>query len=263
MLASDLAPSLVILTVIGTGALLAGITRLILPASRRLALGTTIVAAVVGAAIAWIPIDIGWISAGGWLRLALGIAGAVIAVAISTSVLLAYTRRRARGVVGATVADLAAAGEGDRVEFKSTARWNTRTSAKDPRMEDEVVVTVAGFMNATGGTLLLGVADDGAVHGLDDDYAVVPGRDRDGFELWLRTMLAERLGRAVTADVGVSFVEVDGLDVCRVDVAPAEGPVFVGSTGGARTADFYLRTGNSTRRLLTDEVLDYRARRWL
>jgi hypothetical protein len=117
-------------------------------------------------------------------------------------------------------------------------------------------------MNATGGTLLLGVADDGSVHGLADDYAVVPRGDRDGFELWLRTLLAERLGRAVTADIGVSFTAFDGRDVCRVDVAPASRPVFVGASGGARTADFHLRVGNTTRRLLTDEVLDYRARRW-
>jgi len=129
-------------------------------------------------------------------------------------------------------------------------------------MEDEVVVTVAGFMNATGGTLLLGVDDDGAIRGLADDYAVVPGHDRDGFELWLRTLLAERLGRTVTADVGVTFVEINGRDLARVDVAPADRPVFVGATGGARTADFHLRVGNATRRLLTDEVLEYRERRW-
>ena len=30
------------------------------------------------------------------------------------------------------------------------ARWNTRSGAKDPRMEDEVAITVAGFMNAGG-----------------------------------------------------------------------------------------------------------------
>jgi len=117
-------------------------------------------------------------------------------------------------------------------------------------------------MNGTGGTLLLGVADDGSVHGLVDDYAVVPGRNRDGFELWLRTLLAERLGRAVTADIGVGFAAVDGRDVCRIDVAPSERPVFVGASGGARTADFHLRVGNSTRRLLTDEVLDNQARPW-
>ena len=47
-----------------------------------------------------------------------------------------------------------------------------------------------------------------------------------------------------------------------MDVAPASRPVFVGSAGGPKTADFHLRVGNSTRRLLTDEVLDYQARRW-
>jgi predicted HTH transcriptional regulator len=117
-------------------------------------------------------------------------------------------------------------------------------------------------MNATGGTLLVGVEDDGTIHGLDDDFAVVPGRNRDGFELWLRTLLAERLGRAETADAGVSFASIDGKDVCRIDVAPAASPVFVGATGGARTADFHLRVGNATRRLLTDEVLEYQRRRW-
>ena len=70
-------------------------------------------------------------------------------------------------------------------------------------METEVAIAVAGFMNAGGGTLLVGVDDDGRVLGLADDLTVMPGRDRDGFELWLRTMLAERLGRAITADVGV------------------------------------------------------------
>ena len=234
----DLSPSLVIFTVVATGAVLAGLTRLILPASRRLALSTTIVAAVIGAAVAWIPFDFLSHDASPWLRMATGIGGAIVAVAVSTSVLLAYKRRRARGVADATIADLMAAGEGDRVEFKSTARWNTRSGAKDPRMEDEVVVTVAGFMNATGGTLLLGIDDDGGVHGLADDYAVVPGRDRDGFELWLRTMLAERLGRAVTADIGVTFAEVDGRDVCRVDVAPATGPSSSGrpEARGPRTS---------------------------
>lgn len=258
----EVPPSLIIFTVIGTGALLALITRLLLRESRRLAWSTTIVAAVLGAAIAWLPLDLLAVSTTSVVRLGVGIVGAALAVGAATSFLLARERRRARGVVGATVAQLIAGGEGERVELKATARWNTKTGAKDARMEDEVLVTVAGFMNAGGGTLLIGVDDDGTIHGLADDYGVVPGRDRDGFELWLRTLLGERLGRAATADVGVSFEAIEGKDVCRVDVAPAPRPVFLGSSGGARTADFHLRVGNATRRLLTDEVLDYQARRW-
>lgn len=258
----DLSPSFVLLTVLAPGAVLAGVARLVLPSSRRLAWSTTIVFAVLGAALAWLPFDVLDLSAESWVRVAAGVAGAVVSVGVATTVLLARRPRRARGVAGATIADLVAAGEGERIEFKSTARWNTRTAAKDQRMEKEVAITVAGFMNAAGGTLLLGVDDEGGVLGLADDYAVVPGGDRDGLQLWLRTMLAERLGRAVTADVGVSFEVIDGKDVCRVDVAPADRPGFLGSAGGARTADFHLRVGNATRRLLTDEVLEYQTRRW-
>ncbi len=254
-----------LLALIATGFVLAAVTRAILPASRRLAWSTTIVAALIGAALALMLLDVLRLLGSDQdtlQRVIVGMAGAIVAVAVSTVVLLAYKRRRARGVPDASVEDLIAAGEGDRIEFKSTARWNIRTAAKDPRMEEEIALTVAGFMNATGGTLLIGVDDSGAIHGLDDDYAVVPRGDRDGFELWLRNMLADRLGRPVTADVGVTFATLEGRDICRVDVAPADRPVFVGGTGGNRAADFHLRVGNSTRKLLTDEVLEYRATRW-
>ena len=52
----ELAPSVIILTVLLTGAALAGISRLVLPSSRRLAWSTTIVFAVLGAALAWLPL---------------------------------------------------------------------------------------------------------------------------------------------------------------------------------------------------------------
>jgi uncharacterized membrane protein YeaQ/YmgE (transglycosylase-associated protein family) len=242
--------------------MLASISRILLPRSRRLAWSTTIVAAILGAAVAWLPVDLLAPGTSSIVRLLVGIGGAIVAVAVATGWLNARERRRARGAPTMSVTQLIAQGEGERIELKSTARWNTKRGAKDGRMEDEVVVTIAGFMNAGGGTLLLGVEDDGTVHGLADDYAVVPGGNRDGFELWLRTLLAERLGRAVTANVGVGFEAVDGKDVCRVDVAPAAAPVFVSSAGGARTADFHLRTGNATRLLLTDETLEYTRRRW-
>jgi len=258
----DLPPSLVVLAVLAEGVVLAAVSRLILPGSRRLAWGTVVVVAMLGAGLAWIPVDLFVATPTGIVRLVVGLVGALAAVAIASAILVARARLAARGSPEATVGELIAAGEGERMEFKSTARWNTKSGARDVRMEDEVAVTVAAFMNASGGTLLLGVDDDGTVRGLAEDLAMAPGRNRDGLELWLRSMLAERLGRAVTADVGVAFETVDGLDVCRVDVAPADRPVFVGSTGGARTADFHLRVGNATRRLLTDEVLEYQRRRW-
>ncbi len=68
-----------------------------------------------------------------------------------------------------TLADLLAVGESQTVEFKSTARWNIYAGRADKKMEHVITKTVCGFLNAEGGTLLIGVGDDGAVVGLADD----------------------------------------------------------------------------------------------
>ena len=63
--------------------------------------------------------------------------------------------------------DLIADGESDTVEFKSTARWNIKAGQKGPEIEDAIVKSVAAFLNSGGGTLLIGVADDGSVGTLE------------------------------------------------------------------------------------------------
>ena len=46
-----------------------------------------------------------------------------------------------------------------------------------------IIKNVAAFMNTAGGTLLVGINDDGKVLGLDADYAVMKKPNTDGFEL--------------------------------------------------------------------------------
>jgi hypothetical protein len=163
-----------------------------------------------------------------------------------------------------SIRDLIAAGESARVEFKASARYNLHTAARDERVEHAIVKTIAGFLNsATGGTLLIGVDDDGAAVGLDNDYGLLKKKDRDGFELWLMDTLLRQLGKPSTVGVNVSFDDVDGHDVCRVDVVPASAPVFLRPSKGAKQAEFWLRFGNSTRQLETADVLEYQKTRWL
>jgi hypothetical protein len=68
-----------------------------------------------------------------------------------------------------SVSELIATGETGAIEFKATLRTNLHTGEKDPRMELAVLKSVAGFLNAKGGTLIIGVADDGAPVGLEKD----------------------------------------------------------------------------------------------
>ena len=63
-----------------------------------------------------------------------------------------------------------AAGESQTLEFKSSARWNVRAASPDKKLEHAITKTVCAFLNAEGGTLLIGVDDNGQVLGLEDDW---------------------------------------------------------------------------------------------
>ena len=64
-----------------------------------------------------------------------------------------------------TLEDLLALGESQTLELKATARWNVRAGRADKKMEHIIIKAVCGFLNAEGGTLLIGVDDDGSARG--------------------------------------------------------------------------------------------------
>lgn len=161
----------------------------------------------------------------------------------------------------ASAKELIAAGESADVEFKSTARYNTHTKQRDERMEQVIIKTIAAFANANGGTLLIGVADDGTSLGLDDDLKLMKAPDLDRYELWLRDCLETNCGVVAVTDVSIEFAKVDQRDVCVVRVPQSVRPVIV-SAGKDKHRTMYVRTGNSTRELEIDEALVYATKRW-
>lgn len=161
----------------------------------------------------------------------------------------------------ASLADLIAGGESTSVEFKQTARVNLTTKQSDKVIELMVVKSIAGFMNARGGTLLIGVGDGGDVFGIEKDIKTLGSKQSlDGFELWLTGLLDNMLGPTATANVVVTFEELAGGTVCRVDVRHGKKPTFV--RGGKGEADLYVRLNNSTRLLNTADALDYVSSHW-
>ena len=93
------------------------------------------------------------------------------------------------------IAALLAAGESATVEFKSSARWDLREQKKNPVLEQVILKTIAALLNTDGGTLLLGVADDGTVLGLEPDYQTLQKKNADGYELFLNDLLLGHYGR--------------------------------------------------------------------
>ena len=152
-------------------------------------------------------------------------------------------------------------GESAVVEFKSTARLNLYTEADDQAITWAVVKTIAAFMNTHGGTLLIGVDDQGRPVGIEADYPLVKGRDRDGWELYLTAAIKNTLGTIAATDLSVRFCEIDGRTVARLDVRPGAEPVFAARKGEARKV-FFARLNNSTEELSGPELLQYRQKQW-
>ena len=150
-------------------------------------------------------------------------------------------------------------GETNRVEFKVAACWNAAQRRKDDSMRDNVVQEVVAFLNSCeGGTVLIGVEDDGTVVGLGDDYKAANGQkqNRDGYSLFLLDILRNNLDSTGTPAYKISFGSIQEKDVCRIDVEPAAEPVYT------KHGDFYVREGNRKRRLSAQETVGYTKQRW-
>ena len=142
------------------------------------------------------------------------------------------------------VLQLVAHGEGKRLELKESLEWDTREARPNRELVRSVLKTVCGFLNTTGGTLLIGISDAGEVKGLKEDYQLCgKARNKDGFELRLRDLIEKHLEPQPYGLIEVTFVPFPEGDVCRVDVSPSSRPMWLDRK------ELYIREGNHTVRL--------------
>lgn len=163
-------------------------------------------------------------------------------------------------VAPVSLEDLIAEGESDELEFKATLRLDLKEGVVNKKLEEVIIKTVAAFANSQGGTVLIGVADDGEVLGLEPDYQSLGGVDRDKFELHLRNLLNQQFGTAfVTNKVVINFHEVGDKEVCQIETSPAKEPVIVTvkDKNGQSVEKFYARSGNSSQEIPLSEMNAY------
>ena len=150
-------------------------------------------------------------------------------------------------------------GESATAEFKSTFKWDIKESKPNKALEDVILKTLAGFMNGEGGSLIIGVADDGEILGLKADYNILKKKDRDGFEQAVMAAVATKLGTDACQYLQLVFHEVEGSDVCRVITGKSHRPIYIKEDNALK---FYLRTGVSTRELNVQEAVEFISTRW-
>ena len=105
------------------------------------------------------------------------------------------------------VSALVSRGEGEAVEFKSTLRVNLHTGKRDAQIEHAVVKTIAGFLNTHGGTLIVGVADDGTPVGVDGDGFA----NEDKMSQSFGNLISHRLPAKVWAHIHANFEDFESV----------------------------------------------------
>ena len=152
-------------------------------------------------------------------------------------------------------------GESDTIEFKSTLRYDLKTKAVSKIIQNQIIKSVAAFLNSNReGELLIGVSDQGDILGLDDDLQTFSTkRNLDGFELHLINLLKENFGSLVSSNVKITFPSVDSRSICRIKVKPSGRPVFIVIEGKEL---FFVRMGNSSHPLSPRDQSDYEKTRW-
>ena len=141
-------------------------------------------------------------------------------------------------------------GESNRVEFKSTLRWNLKTDRSEKVIEKAWLKSVAGFLNSDGGVLLVGVTDDGDIMGIEADNF----DNEDKYLLHINNRIQQHIGLEHAGFIGYQLVPVDNQKVLLVECQPSPSPVFLKIS---KEEEFYIRVGPGSRRLSTSEVVAY------
>jgi type I restriction enzyme R subunit len=147
-------------------------------------------------------------------------------------------------------------GESKTLEFKSTLRWSLKEDRRDDKgVTHAALKTIAAFLNTEGGDLLVGVADDGSIVGIEQDQL----EDDDKFMRHLAQVVRNGMGGRAGTCIDPKIQPVQGKTVCVVSCQRSPEPVFLKWKGIEATAegDFFVRSGPGTVKLATDSAKEY------
>jgi type I restriction enzyme R subunit len=151
--------------------------------------------------------------------------------------------------------------ESKTLEFKSTLRWNLKESRQDAlHVTYSVLKTIAAFLNTDGGDLLIGVADNKTLVGIEPDGF----ETEDEFLLHLSHVIGAALGDRAGTCVDAKIEVLDGKTVCLASCKRSPEPILMKWKGdeAAGPDHFYVRSGPQSVELDAGSRAKYIATRW-
>lgn len=164
-----------------------------------------------------------------------------------------------------SVAELIEQGENASLELKTTLRWDLKLNKINKKLEEVILKTIAAFSNGEGGTLIIGVNDEGEIEGLQHDYATLTNGDKDKFELHFRNLLNKEYGiDFATNNLKILFPEIEDKEICMVEIKAGLKPLYTTITdnNGNKTEKFYVRSGNSSQEVSLSEIAEFITKRF-
>jgi len=131
---------------------------------------------------------------------------------------------------------------------------------KEDKQDDRAVThavlkTVAAFLNTEGGDLLIGIADDRSIEGIEHDRLDNDDKLMRHLAQVVRNGLGDRAGTCIDPRMQI----VNGKSVCIVSCQRSPEPVFLKWKGleGTPEGDFFVRSGPGTVKLAPDSAKEF------
>jgi len=147
-------------------------------------------------------------------------------------------------------------GESSTLEFKQTLSWNVRANKKDIAMQIASLKQIVAFLNSSGGTLLIGVADDGSIPGVDLELEKLHKNSLDHFQTGFKNLLKDRIGEQFYPYFDVVIHNVDGAHVLLVNCRPSKTSCWL-INPETKQEEFYVRAPAATDKLEGRVLIDY------
>lgn len=141
-------------------------------------------------------------------------------------------------------------GESETLELKSTMRKNLKSGKNGKEIEIAWLKGVVGFMNTSGGILLIGVNDDGEILGIDADEF----ENEDKILLHFKNLLSQHIGLEFSNFINLIIDKIDGKTILVIECERAERPAFLHNKN---EESFYIRSGPASVNLSISKVIKY------
>ncbi len=141
-------------------------------------------------------------------------------------------------------------GENDKLEFKSTLRYNLFTKKIDKEITYSTLKTIAAFLNTEGGTLLIGVSDKGQIIGIEKDHF----ESSDKFLIHLYNHFKSSFGQIIASSIKTKVHKTDEGTICEVACPKSQEPVYLKYID---KEEFYIRSGPTTEKLQLSQLQKY------